>query len=217
MPFGDIIVIAAVAAFIILRYRSVLGQKTGRDMSKPPAPKPAEMRERVIQLPDRNQPKKEAPAAQPQTIKDPLVAARFNQMVEMDPELSEAEFIAGAKGAFDMIIEAFRKEDKGTLKMLLSSTLYKQFEDEIANRQTASVKQETTLVSVLSAEITNAELDKSTARITLRFVSEQIHVARDKEGKVTEGDASKVQHVEDSWTFERDLKSRNPNWTIIDT
>ncbi|MCI5050016.1 MAG: Tim44/TimA family putative adaptor protein [Rickettsiales bacterium] len=217
---GDIIVFAAIALFVVLRYRSTLGQKKGHDFSQKPMQR-AEVEEKVVQLPSatvanvmqQNQKEKELL----EKLENDDITADITAMKELDASFTLDSFLSGARQAYEMIIEAFSNHDKNTLKMLLSKELYKDFEQEIDAQQKDERRNETTLVSIEEMEIVEAELSKSTARITVKVGSEQINVVRDKDNKILEGDASDIQNVQDEWIFERDLKSRNPNWTIIAT
>ncbi|MBN66463.1 MAG: hypothetical protein CMM94_02715 [Rickettsiales bacterium] len=221
IPYGDIIVIGAIAAFILLRYRSILGQKTGHDVSQPKQKSaPLEDNDRIIQLPERQREKEkkdQEEALKLAELDDPDVASAIAQMKMEDAGFSIDEFLQGARMAHDMVITAFSKHDRATLKMLLAEDVYKEFESELEKQEKNNKRHETTLVAVNESEVSEAQLKKSTAIITVRFVSEQIQVVRDESGKVVEGDPSDIIEVEDEWVFERDLRSRNPNWTITDT
>jgi len=101
--------------------------------------------------------------------------------------------------------------------MLLSPDLYAQFDAEIQARASGDTTTETTLVSVTAKDIIRASLSASIARLTVSYASEQVSVVRDKDGRIIQGNPSEVDQVIDEWTFERDITSRSPNWTIIDT
>ena len=222
IPFADIIVIAAIAAFIVLRYRSVLGQRT----DDPAAPKPKRVyrpdeTDRVITLPERSAaPKRETKDEEALALSDLSndgYAAAVAEIKKQDPGFSLKEFLEGAKAAFEMVLGAFSGKDGKTLKMLLSPALFDAFSRELEAREKAKQTIETTLVSIRSHEITGVTFEKQIARIRVKFISEQITVVRDAGGAIVEGDPSHVEDVEDEWEFERDIRSRNPNWTIIDT
>ncbi len=220
IPFGDLIVIAAIAIFILLRYRNILGQKTGHDFSqKRNMTGSAADNERVIQLPDRKTPvqKKDDDIELASFSDNDRLAETLGKMKAIDPQFSFQEFLEGAKAAFDMVIEAFNKRDRDTLKMLLSKEVFESFRQVIEEREEADEYVENVLVAVESAEISDAELKRSTARVTVKFVSEQMQVKKDKDGNTLPDQASATQTIEDDWVFERDMKSRNPNWTIVET
>ncbi len=216
IPFGDLIVLGAIALFIILRYRSVLGQKTGHDFSKTQTDKDG------LKLVTPEKKPAESQEAEPEEetlpeFEDAQITNALHKMKATDPAFSVSEFLNGAKSAFEMVIDAFNQHDRETLKMLLSPEVYESFEESMKEQEEKSHTTETTLISLKEAEIVGAEMKKAAAQITVQFLSEQVHVVRDEEKNVIEGDPSRVQDIADEWTFERDLKSRNPNWAIIAT
>lgn len=212
MPYLDILLIALVAGFILLRLRSVLGEKTGFEDSQP---RPTPLTDDTPMLRPREVP---SPEVEDNLEKlEPSIRSGVEAIKKRDAEFSVAHFMQGAKGAFDMLFDAFAKGDKPVLKMLLSPELYDTFAKEIDARATQTVKTETTLVAIREEEMKEASLEGSVARIRVRFVSEQIHVQRDASGVLTGGNPSQSEHVEDEWVFERDLSARSPNWKIIET
>ena len=222
MP-ADIIILAAVAAFIFLRLRNILGHKMGHSESPPTmrdvTPKGEE---RVIQL--HPQPVEitpsVTPAAELQKVEEEYgadIAQEVKKITDQDASFTMQEFLAGAKEAFDMVIKAFNGDDRDTLKFLLSRDLYREFKTELDQRKKQDEWLESTLIAVISAEPQAIEVEKHKARITVAFTTEQIQVTREKNGDVVEGSSTSAEHLEDSWVFEKDLRSGNPNWTIIDT
>jgi len=219
IPYADIVILALVAGFILLRLRSVLGTKIGNDnpsyFNRPVA---QDKQEPIVQLDEKSlKPKREEPDNYLAKLDNvPLVDAIHTIKVK-DPQFTATRFLEGAKGAFEMVFDAFAKGDKQTLKMLLSDTIFQEFGKEIAEREGHDEKTETTLVSVEAKDITHAELVSNMAHITVLFLSEQVTVVRNAEGAIIEGDPSEINHVEDRWVFERDVASKNPNWKIIET
>ncbi len=215
--YGDIIVIGVIAAFILLRYRAMLGTTSERDSSTPRAkPAPVAEFERVIQLPAARL------AALPEkkddmTAKYGALAETFVAMRGIDREFAPDEFLTGARTAFEMVIAAFSKADRDTLKMLLSEQMYKSFDLSLTDAAAANRIANTTLVAITKAEITDAKLKGNLATLTVDFTSEQIHLIRDKDGAILEGDVSRVEKVEDQWVFTRTLTSSDLSWTIIET
>lgn len=222
MPYADIIILALIAGFILLRLRSVLGQKTGHDNPNFTLKRPAaaeDKREPVVRLGE----KPPRPKSQEETdpylarLQDKPLAEVLAAIKARDALFSATEFLRGARMAFEMVFDAFAKGEKPTLNLLLSEELARQFIAEIDARPKDGPKPETTLVSVTPGEILDAALEKNLARITVKFTSEQVSVERDAEGKIVGGDPSAISHVEDQWVFERDVTSKNPNWKIIET
>jgi predicted lipid-binding transport protein (Tim44 family) len=214
--YGDIIVFAAIAAFILLRYRAMLGEKSGRDDLPRTKPTLAAEYERVIQLPAASIPatveKKEDVNAKYGTLAETFVTMRG-----IDREFSPDEFLQGARTAYEMVIEAFSKADRDTLKLLLADALYKNFDSSITNNRSMGRVVDTTLVAITKADIADAKLSGTTAIIAVDFTSEQIHLVRDTDGKIIEGAPSQEDRVEDHWVFSRNLTNTDPNWKIIES
>ena len=223
------IIFLALAVFIFLRLRSVLGQRTGRE--RPPYD-PYSARDavrgsndNVVALPGRGG---EAPAA-PATPVDPqerwkgiaepgtALATGLDAIVKADPAFDLKHFIAGARQAYEMIVTAYAEGDRRTLKNLLSRDVYEGFEHAIRERETRGETSETRFVSIDKSDVTGAELRGQTAHVTVRFVSQLVSVTRDRNGNVIDGNAEKVTDVTDVWTFARDISSRDPNWKLVAT
>ena len=227
------IIFLALAVFIFLRLRSVLGQRTGRERPpydpysarKPGPGQPAP--EKVIALPNRNaeaaaatKPAEPAPAGERWkgvAAPNSAVAGGLDAIVAADASFDAMGFITGARGAYEMIVNAYAEGDRRTLKSLLSREVYDGFEGAISEREKRGDTVESRFVSIDEAEVTGAELRQRIAQVTVRFVSKMITATRDKEGKVIDGNAEKVSDVTDAWTFARDVSSRDPNWKLVAT
>lgn len=220
--FVDIIFFALVAAFIILRLRSVLGRRTGNERRQDPfakpqpdakAPEPVEtpadapQRGEVVQLPRRAE---SVPAGSP-------LAAGLTQIKVADPAFDEATFEKGSRAAFEYIVTAFAAGERDKLRPLLNDEVYGNFESAIVAREALGHKSETTLVRIKSAEIVEARMENPTALVTVKYLTEQINVTRDAAGKVIEGNPDRIADVTDLWTFARNTQSNDPNWMLIDT
>jgi predicted lipid-binding transport protein (Tim44 family) len=225
MAFMDILLFAAVAAFLILRLRSILGRRTGAEDGERWRSRPPERTiERAEQVPDNVTPfpgaaktVDVAPAEAAAPVGDPVVRKGIEQIRRADPSFSGDGFVQGARGAFEMIVQAFAQGDTATLKPLLAPEVYEGFAGAIKERLAAKQTLETTLVAILSAEIVDARMDGRTAYVTVKFVSEQVNVTRDADGNVVDGDAAKVAKLTDQWTFARDTRNRDPNWALVRT
>jgi predicted lipid-binding transport protein (Tim44 family) len=226
------IIFLALAVFIFLRLRSVLGQRTGRERppydsvaSREPLRSPAT--DKVVALPPRNvegavKPgegdRPEAPyrwqgVAEP----DSLVAQGLDAIKAADPNFDPKHFLAGARQAYEMIVTAFAEGDRRALKNLLSRDVYEGFETAIREREAKGETVETKFVAMDRADIIGAEMKGRTAQVTVRFVSQLISVTRDRNGNIVDGSPDKVTDVTDVWTFARDLSSRDPNWKLVAT
>ena len=222
LPYADIIILALVAGFILLRLRSVLGDKTGNDnpsyFQKPTTP-PPERQQAIVQLDEKAVKAKARP--EPDVflaqVKTPVVVEGINAIKARDPEFMASHFVEGARGAFEMVFDAYNKGDRDTLRFLLAPDVFEQFSQALTERDAQALKPETTLVSVTPKDITAADMTGNVSRLTVLFSSEQVSVVRDETGKIVEGDPSELQVVEDEWTFERDVTSKSPNWKVIET
>jgi predicted lipid-binding transport protein (Tim44 family) len=218
-PYGDIIVIAAIAAFILLRYRAILGEPRGRDEPGMP-PRSSSDADNVIHLPAA---RAAAPVASAPTTEDQIQASygtladTFLAMRRIDREFSPEEFLQGARAAYEMLISAFSKRDRETLKMLLAAPVYASFDAGLNADAEAKRITDTTLVAITDSRISKARLEGNIAYLTVAFKSEQVHLVRDEAGTIIEGDASRANMVEDDWVFRRDLTSNTPNWEVIET
>ena len=224
------IIFLALAVFIFLRLRSVLGQRTGRE--RPPYD-PYSARDavrgatndNVVTLPGRS-----AESAQkPVEVGEPAerwkgiaeagsaVARGLDTIVREDKSFDVKHFVAGARAAYEMIVLAYAEGDRRALRNLLSRDVYEGFETAIREREGRGDAVETRFVAIDKSDITGAELRGRAAQVTVRFVSQLISVTRDKAGNVIEGNPEKVIDVTDVWTFARDLASRDPNWKLVAT
>lgn len=224
IPYADIVILALIAGFILLRLRSILGQKQDSDQTDflkriKPELRKHELSEPVIKGLDKplKNDNKEDPDTYLSLISNTELASAVKDIKAKDSQFSATYFLDGAKVAFEMVHDAFAKGDKQGLSYLLSDALLKDFTSEIEVRAKNEEKPETTLVAVLSKDITQAKLDGNMARVTVKFTSEQISVVRNAKGEIVQGNPSQSQHVEDEWVFERDVTSKNPNWKIIET
>jgi predicted lipid-binding transport protein (Tim44 family) len=224
--FLDILFFAAIAIFLVFKLRNVLGKRIGHEQEsarryggifakreKPANDAGRGEEEKVVALPERREEAAAAVAAGPQSPRDAALA----QLRAADPAFSADGFLAGARGAFEMIVGAYASGDLGVLKPLLSPEVFERFKGAIEQRRKAGERLETTLVGIRSAEILEAGLADKLASITVKFVSEQVNVTRDATGKAIEGDPAKVATVTDVWTFQRNIRSRDPNWALIAT
>lgn len=230
MAFLDIVLFAAVAGFLILRLRSVLGRRNGaEDAERWRARPPERTMERAEQVPDNvtqfpGAPKPVEPAAETvnetagvDTTGNPELRKGIDDIRRADRDFDAAGFVGGAKAAFEMIVLAFAQGDTATLKPLLAADVFKGFETAIKERLAAKHTLETTLVGIRAAEIVGAVMEGRNALVTVRFISEQVNVTRDADGNVVDGEAAKVLRLTDLWTFQRDTGNRDPNWILVRT
>ena len=134
------------------------------------------------------------------------------------PNFNKERFINSAKKAFEIIVTSFSKGDTETLESLVSKTLNKKFQEIINQRKAEGITSETDLIGFDEAEITSAKISSDDiAKITVKFVSEQVNILKNKDDEVIEGDENFIQNITDIWTFERCLTSTSPNWLLVST
>lgn len=221
--FIDLIVLAMVAGFIVLRLFSVLGRRTGHEPGRDgPAPRPRPIgdgpadraSDNVVRIP-MPRPRRGAdiePAYQGTPYEAGLVKIKA-----ADPSFAVDQFLSGASSAFEMIVQAYAKKDTDTLKPLLSAEVYSGFAAAIQEREERGETLETELVVMKPAKLKSIEVDGPRAQIAVRFQTEQVNTIRNAQGEIVEGDKDHVDSVTDIWTFARDLNSRDPNWTLTAT
>ena len=222
--FLDIVLFAMVAAFLVLRLRSVLGKKTGH---QEPRQDPISQRQQdteqdgnVVELPtNRSGGAADVSEASPATgldRNDPL-SAGITRIRIADNSFHPEEFADGARGAFEMVVQAFAEGDTATLGNLLAEDVFENFNDAIATRKEADERLETTIIGIKSADVIEAEMDGLNAIVTVKFVSEQVNVTHDAESRVVDGDPNEVVEITDIWTFSRNTKTSDPNWKLVET
>jgi predicted lipid-binding transport protein (Tim44 family) len=237
--FFDIptLIVIGLAIVILFRLRQVLGTRTGNERSalqrardtaaKTGKPVPATLDDTLVPLrqkaaqenaedTDRRVRKLETEITQAANGND-KVSAGLKAIAEADSGFSPKSFLEGAKAAYEMIVTAFATGDRQTLRNLLDKDVYDGFERAIKDREAAGRKVDFTFVGLPKIEISDAELDKRQAAITLRFHAEVVQATRDKDGTLIEGNADQVTTIADEWTFARNPKSRDPNWELIAT
>lgn len=231
--FFDIptLIAIGVAIVVLFRLRQVLGTRTGRERTpaqrqrEAAANKPGE--ENVVQMRPRPEPQTDEDFERAQrkleteiaqfAHGDEAVAAGLKAINEADGTFSPKSFMEGAKQAYEMIVTAFAAGDRQTLKNLLDKDVYDGFERVIKEREAAGRTVDFTFVGLPKIEISEAEVDKRAASVTIRFHAEVVSATRDKDGTLIEGNADQVTSIADEWTFARNPKSRDPNWKLVAT
>jgi len=218
--FIDIIFFAMIAAFLILRLRSVLGRRDGQegrydDQFKRKADKEQDADKTVVHLPDHRDTGNEQDSAD--ADRPPSKVELSGDIIDVDPNFEPDEFITGARIAFELVLGAYASSDTATLESLVNSEVYNNFVKVIHDREQAGETLEDTLIGINVAEIVEAYMEGQTANITVKFVSEQINVTRNENGDIINGNSNLVTDVTDFWTFARDTQSSDPNWLLIAT
>ena len=188
----DLILLAMIAGFIILRLRNVLGRKTGHEgkVVSNLSEKKFEEFKKTIKL--------------------------KKQPTEFDTN-QKKQFLKGAEIAYETIINSFAKGDKKSLKDLVTEEMNKNFESAIEERNSKNIKSELTFIGIKSSTIEKFEKTAEALFFTVKFISEIISFKKDKDNNVIEGDPNKIKTVIDRWKFTRKISSMNPNWYLAKT
>ena len=215
IPYIDILILAMIAIFIINRLKNVLGKKTGNEhdiVEKYSRGKTNFKESPPDQISKSNQNQK--------TVNDvffhndPKINSDLRKIYNQDENFDSKEFLDGSKKAFEYIIKNYSEEKLEPLKNLLSSSIYKDFKSQIDARVKKSQNLDITIIGIKSAEIVNASLKSKIALICVKFSSEQVQVVKDLEGKIVEGDNNQILSIDEKWSFSKNLKSKDPNWTL---
>lgn len=206
----EILILAFVAGIIIFKYVSILGQKTGFEKSKD--------QENPIDNKEKNEDYKDFSQLSPEeNLIGPGLRKVYAQLCSLDRKFSLEHFLTGASRAFEMIVLAYAKGDLQNLKRFLSSEIYEDFRQAIDEREQNKETLETQIVSLEAPEITDMRIQGTQARITIRFTSEQRHLRRNNQGEIIEGNIKQSEQIIDVWTFEKDLKSQDSLWILVQT
>ena len=188
LQFFDIIIFAVIAVFLIYRLRNVLGKRTGYEKKSPPDIAFKEL--------------KKEPLKQIPQLKDS--EKKLETIYSLISDFDHKSFLEGAKKAFEIIITAFNKGDKKTLKNLVSSNVYNAFEQAIESKNNNPNAQ---FYSLIIDGIESAKVESGKIIISVKFVSEQL----------INNDEDKIVKNQDVWTFEKEVKSKSPIWLLTST
>lgn len=205
---ADLVVLAMIAGFLVLRLRSILGRRTGFEgASSRPAARPAP-------APTIDAQAEPVPAAS-RRLPEPDSAAgeALAAMARADRSFEPGRFLTGAEAAFRLIVAAFAAGDRARLRPLLTPETLTAFERAIADREAAGETQTGEIRRLVESAIDGAVLAGMRAAITVRFLSEQVNRVTDAEGRVRPGTDLPQDHA-DLWRFERDLGTRDPAWRL---
>ena len=187
----DIILLAIMAGFILLRLRSTLGK--GAD----------------------NMPMK-ARFTQTQTNEEFVKTTVNDEPKQDESKFNEQTFVKGAEAAYEIIINAFAQSDRKTLKPLLTKDLYKSFDDVIKERSVKKITSDMTLIGIKETKVLDVNVVGSVHKVKTKFVSEIVNCLKNDKGEVIEGNPEQIKLVTDVWVFQKDLKSSDPTWYLTE-
>jgi predicted lipid-binding transport protein (Tim44 family) len=214
-PMIQLLVLAGIAVFLILRLRNVLGTREG--FEKPPAVEnPAN---------EHSKPAFEVIEGGPDlditdhVSEDSDTGKALANMKRIEPSFGVSDFLGGARGAYEMIVMGYEGGDLDDIQPFLSEEIYDSFVDGVAAREDQGLTIEANFIGVRELELVDATLDKDTneAELTIRFVAELTSAVRDNAGDIVEGSLSEVKKQKDAWVFARIMGSDDPNWLLVST
>lgn len=209
---ADIIILGLISGFILYKLFKILGQRDDDNISTAQNIN----NHNIIDISQFVKPVKEEPVVISET--ELKLTENFKDIVatikNIDPKFSLEKFLNGAKNAFEMILTAFAENDRETLKNLLDNTTYQQFASEIDARIKNDVTLNLTLVSLPIVDIKDIQLKNTKVFIDVFFQSQQITILKNNKGEIIEGDVSQVDSVNDTWTFGKELNSKD-TWHLV--
>lgn len=204
VPFIDIIIFAVIAVLLVLRLRSVLGQRTGYD-----------------EQPSRGEPldngSAEVISIESGRRSDAGEGHGLAVLKKADRQFSEKQFLNGAAGAFEMILSAYTEGDVAKLKRLLSYDLLQSFTQSIQQRSSDGETLNISIDELRDLRILDAKVFDNIASVTVEFQSTQTRILTDSDGNTIEDEDTGTRDLIDIWTFERDLTLDDPNWKLAET
>lgn len=214
----QLLVLAGVAIFLILRLKSVLGTREG--FEKPPVPLSDK-----ADLRDVNRPEFEVIEGGPDhdivdnVPESSAAAGALAAMKRVDGDFNVTQFLQGARGAYEMILMAFKKGDLSDVEGFIAPDVLESLEEAIAERERQALRIEATFVGIRELKLTEATYDDRTgdAELTVRFTAELTSVVKNPAGEIVEGSPTEIVRQRDTWTFARDMRADDPNWQLVAT
>ena len=212
----QLLVLAGIALFLILRLRSVLGTRDG--FEKPPLDRPSSSRSN--KRPDFDVIEGGPDQDITDHVDDGTSSAKALAAMKMaEPGFMVGPFLEGARGAYEMILMAFESGDLESVEGFLSEEVAESFQSVIDHRNAEGLTVEANFVGVREVSLKEAEFDRGTNEgdITVRFVGELTSVVRNSDGEIIEGNPNEIKRQRDVWTFSRVMGADDPNWQLVAT
>ncbi|MBR9650413.1 Tim44/TimA family putative adaptor protein [Thalassovita aquimarina] len=212
-PILQLLVLAGIAIFLILRLKNVLGTREG--FEKPPV-------QRVTEKPGPRRDFEVIEGGPDRDITDHVAegsaaAHALAQMKRVEPSFNVSEFLGGARGAYEMILMGFERGDLAEIKPFLSDDVYGSFAEVVEARDAQGLKIEADFVGIREMALVDAEFEDNIAEISVKFVGELTSVVRDSSGEIVEGKPNEIKRQKDVWTFARKMGTDDPNWQLVAT
>lgn len=229
MP-ADLLIYAIVAAGLVFWLRNILGTRHGDERDRPnPFVRPPEDKQpgpakagaatpaMAAGIGSNTLESGPAPALDRNMAVDKTAETGLADIARADRTFDTLNFLRGAQDAFVMIVEAFAKGERETLKPLLAEPVYKAFADAITAREATGQQAHVEIHAIRKAEIIAARVQGRDAFITVRFIADETNLLHDSANLLLQGNPERIMETIDVWTFVRDTKSREPGWLLVET
>ena len=211
----SIVLLAMIAAFLGMRLYSVLGKRTGHEQEPVLPRRDDRAAPTPLWLDDGDAPAgPQAAVDAAGLVYEPSAEAGLRALLAADRQFDAGRFMEGAESAYRMILEAFWAGDRDTLRDLCDDDSYEAFAEAITAREARGEKLENRLIRIDSAKITDVDLQRGEARVTVRYQADISAITRDTDGKLIAGSMSDAAQTDDLWTFRRKIGSSDPNWLL---
>ena len=214
----QLIVLAGIALFLVLRLRNVLGTRDGFESNSQPqandTPSEGTYR-RDFEVIEGGVDRDIADHVETGSATGKALAS----MKKAEPDFGVTDFLNGARGAYEMILMAFENGDRDILRQFLTDDVYGGFVGVLNAREKEGLTVEAKFIGVRELKLAGASFDRMSGEgeVTIKFVGELTSVVRDKSGEITEGNPDEIKRQKDIWTFARIMGSSDPNWQLVAT
>ena len=205
-----------VAAFLGLRLYTVLGRRAEHEEESVPQRFESDDKPAGVARPAPATPVVQARPLELEGVM-PAVERGIREITAADSKFNLAQFLEGARGAYRMVLEAFWKGDRETLRELCDDDVYAGFIAALEAQKAAGETVDNTLIRIEETRIHSASLEGRMARIAVLFVADIAAVTRDKDGTLIAGSLDDAIESRDVWTFSRNTAARDPNWLLDET
>lgn len=214
-PIVQLLVLAGIAIFLILRLRSVLGTREG--FEKPRVETSAQERRSSVEFevidggPD--------PDVTDYVDADSDEAKALTAMKVADRSFNVRDFLRGARGAYEMILTGFEKSEIAQIRPFLSEDVYEAFASVVEARERDGLTVDFNFAGISELNLVGAEFDETTneAEVSVKFLSESTSAVYDRAGDLIEGSPTDLKKQRDIWTFARTMGTGDPNWILVAT
>ncbi|MBW4706709.1 Tim44/TimA family putative adaptor protein [Roseobacter sp. YSTF-M11] len=214
-PLIQLLVLAGIAVFLILRLKNVLGTRDGFEQPPVTNQQPSRRSGREFEVieggPDLD--------IVDHVDEDSDAAKALAAMKRVEPSFNVTEFLGGARGAYEMIVMGYETGELSDIQPFLAEDIYESFVDGVAAREDQGLTIEASFIGVRELKLMDATFNEASneAELTIRFVAELTSAVRNSEGEIIEGSTSQVKRQTDTWIFARDMGSDDPNWQLVST